>query len=180
VAVAWREVTWYSKLAAVFVFGCALWLGWYFGSAYQAAVDQEQQALATIDALADVLPGRRRVGAAQTFTHPDVRVSSPAAGVLVTSPLTVRGEARRWYFEAEFPVALYDSSGQLLAQAPARAGSDWMTEAFVPFEVTLQFSAPTTPLGVLVLRKSNPSDLRFFDDEFILPVRFSVTGDQRE
>ncbi len=38
-----------------------------------------------------------------------IRLSSPRPGEVVTSPLTIRGEARGyWFFEASFPVEFVD------------------------------------------------------------------------
>jgi hypothetical protein len=102
-----------------------------------------------------------------------IRVFAPQAGARAHSPLTVRGEARgNWYFEADFPVALYDARGSLLARGIARAQGEWMTQELVPFELSLSFSAPTAGAGRLVLYKNNPSDLREHDAELCIPVRF--------
>jgi hypothetical protein len=106
--------------------------------------------------------------------HADhIRVTSPGQDVDVHSPLKVTGEARgTWFFEASFPVTLLDANGDILARRPAQARGEWMTEAFVPFEVELTFSQPTTPTGTLVLTKDNPSGLSEHDAEVRVPVRF--------
>ena len=105
----------------------------------------------------------------------DISVTTPAPNALVTSPLTVTGEARgTWYFEASFPVELFDANGLMLAQVPAQAQGEWMTTDFVPFSVTLTFSVPTTKTGTLVLKKDNPSGLPEFDDELRIPVVFGT------
>jgi hypothetical protein len=104
--------------------------------------------------------------------NPAIRVSTPKAEQVVTSPLTVSGEARGpWYFEASFPVKLVDASGQVLATAPAQAKGEWMTPEFVPFEATLTFSTAARS-GVLVLEKSNASGLPEHADSITVPVRF--------
>ncbi len=103
-----------------------------------------------------------------------IRVSNPRPNQSVASPLTINGEARGyWFFEASFPVVLFDAEGNTLAQGIAQAKSDWMTEDFVPFESELQFAAPATVEGNLVLKKDNPSGLPENDDELIVPVLFS-------
>ena len=103
----------------------------------------------------------------------DINVSLPQPNSVVSSPLTVTGEARgTWYFEASFPVKLYDANNSLLAQAPAQALSDWMTTDFVSFSVTLTFPTPSTQTGTLVLEKDNPSGLPQNDDSFSIPVSF--------
>ena len=102
-----------------------------------------------------------------------IKVSNPEPSQLVTSPLTVKGEARgTWYFEADFPVYLYDENENLIAQGIARAESDWMTEEFVHFTTTLAFTRPETESGTLVLEKSNPSGLPENSDRLIIPVLF--------
>ncbi len=103
-----------------------------------------------------------------------IRLARPAPGDTVTSPLRVTGEARgAWYFEGSFPVRLLDAAGRELAVVPAQARGEWMTEAFVPFEVVLEFD-PSTPgtRGTLVLEKDNPSGLPEHADELRVPVIF--------
>lgn len=105
--------------------------------------------------------------------HPLINVSNPIVNQLVSSPLTISGEARgTWYFEATFPVQLFDATGKKIAEGSATAQDDWMTTEFVPFTVTLSFSKPSTPTGKLVLHKSNPSDLPENDDQIEIPVKF--------
>lgn len=108
-------------------------------------------------------------------------IDSPKADDYVTSPLTVTGRARgNWYFEASFPVKLFDDTGKLLVQAPAQAqvnpddtaGAGWMTTEFVPYTVTLAFDHPATVSGVLILYKDNPSGLPENDKELRIPVQF--------
>ena len=103
----------------------------------------------------------------------EVVVESPVRGQIVTSPLTVKGVARgTWYFEANLPVTLKDSNGNVLAQKGFQAKSEWMTTDFVPFEDTLTFSQPQTEFGLLVIERDNPSGLPEFDKSFIVQVRF--------
>ncbi|OGF82335.1 hypothetical protein A3B18_00060 [Candidatus Giovannonibacteria bacterium RIFCSPLOWO2_01_FULL_46_13] len=102
-----------------------------------------------------------------------IRLASPKPNQIVMSPLIVEGEARgTWYFEASFPVTLYDGKGNVVARAPAEAQSEWMTENFVQFKVGLKFTAPETDTGFLVLSKDNPSGLPEHDDEMRIPIRF--------
>ena len=107
--------------------------------------------------------------------HADlIKVFSPIPNEVIASPLTVRGEARgNWYFEASFPMRLYDANGTELAVIPVQATGEWMTTEFVPFQTTLTFSVPATTTGTLVLEKDNPSGLTEFDDSISIPVRFS-------
>lgn len=102
-----------------------------------------------------------------------IRVTTPENNDFIKSPLTIIGEARGfWYFEASFPVKLLDADGKQLAIKPAQAKGEWMTESFVPFEVSLEFEKPSTAGGSLILQKDNPSGLPENDRELRIPVRF--------
>lgn len=102
-----------------------------------------------------------------------IQVTNPQPNQVVTSPLTITGQARgTWYFEASFPVKLLDGNGNQIAIAPAQAQGDWMTENFVPFSVTLTFATPSTPAGTLVLEKDNPSGLPEHAAQITIPVQF--------
>jgi hypothetical protein len=102
-----------------------------------------------------------------------IRLQSPRPGEAVRSPLLVQGLARGyWFFEASFPVRIYDKNNKLLGISIAQAQGDWMTEEFVPFQATLEFKIPATKEGTLVLEKDNPSGLPEHADELRVPVRF--------
>jgi len=102
-----------------------------------------------------------------------IQVTAPRPNQVVSSPLVVAGRARgRWYFEASFPVHLFDANGKELAVVPAQAQGEWMTTDFVPFKVELVFSEPATAAGMLVLKKDNPSGLPEHEDELRIPVAF--------
>lgn len=100
-------------------------------------------------------------------------VDFPLPGDAVSSPLTVFGSARgAWYFEASFPVKIYDSNGKLLGSVAAQAQGDWMTAEYVPFTARLTFATPSTSTGVLVLQKDNPSGLPEYANELRIPIQF--------
>ncbi len=102
-----------------------------------------------------------------------IRVDFPRPNETINSPLTIIGQARgSWFFEADFPVKLYDANDKLITSAIAFAQSDWMTEDFVPFAAELKFTPPVTDSGNLVLEKANPSNLPANDDQLIIPVKF--------
>lgn len=101
-----------------------------------------------------------------------LKLDNLVAGQKVASPLTITGQAKLWYFEASFPVEIRDANGAILAQVPAQAQGEWMTEEFVPFAVTLEFAAPATATGTVVLRKDNPSGLPELDESVEIPVVF--------
>lgn len=104
-----------------------------------------------------------------------IKLDEPKSDQSVKSPLIVTGQARgNWYFEASFPVKILDANGVELGVVPAQAQGEWMTENFVPFKAVLNFKKPTTPTGVLVLMKDNPSGLAQNDAELRIPVEFDL------
>jgi len=103
----------------------------------------------------------------------DIIVESPGPNEVISSPLIITGEARgTWFFEANFTIKLLDGNGGEIAVHYAQALDEWMTEDFVPFRGEIEFEMPETDTGFLVLEKNNPSDIREYDDELIIPVRF--------
>lgn len=147
----------------------------------RVVVTSFQECLEAGNAVMESYPRRCRAGE-ETFTEyignelektDLIRISSPRPNQKITSPLVISGEARGfWFFEADFPVELFDSDGNSLGVAIARAESDWMTEGFVPFRAEISFSAQEGEGGELILKKDNPSDLRELDDELVVPVKF--------
>lgn len=102
-----------------------------------------------------------------------IRIAAPITNALVSSPLAVSGEARgMWYFEASFPLALLDANRNTVAEWYAQADGEWMTEDFVPFSGSIEFTAPATDIGYLVFKKDNPSGLSEHDASVEIPVRF--------
>ena len=102
-----------------------------------------------------------------------IKINEPRPNTMVASPLKITGEARgNWFFKASFPVRLLDETGKEIASGFATAQGEWMTENFVSFESTLEFSAPATNKGTLILQKDNPSGLPEHDDELRVPVKF--------
>jgi len=102
-----------------------------------------------------------------------IQIDNPRPNQIIESPLFIKGKARgNWYFEADFPVKLFDDNNFLLGITPAQALGDWMTEDFVPFNATLLFAVSSTPKGRLILEKDNPSGLPEYADELTIPVYF--------
>lgn len=144
---------------------------WYFEHVYTAPPMSQQVPQGIVQTGAPTATST--AGILSRGTSDFIRVSNVRPNDIVHSPLTVQGEARgNWYFEASFPVKLYDADGKELAAIPAQAQGDWMTTEFVPFEVTLEFTQPSTDTGALVLKKDNPSGLPEHDDQLVIPVRF--------
>ncbi len=107
--------------------------------------------------------------------HPLIALAFPQQDDVITSPLTIMGEARgNWFFEATFPVVLTDWNGLIIAEGFATAQEDWMTEEFVPFEAELTFTPDTSvsDRGFLILQKSNPSDVPENDDAYEITIYF--------
>ncbi len=104
---------------------------------------------------------------------PEVEVSAPLPGAVVTSPLSVTGVAKGgWFFEGQFPVRLVDASGREVASGVAHAQGDWMTSESVSFKATLTFESPGSGNGELVLSKDNPSGLPQYDQQVRIPIQF--------
>ncbi|XKT74829.1 MAG: Gmad2 immunoglobulin-like domain-containing protein [Patescibacteria group bacterium UBA2163] len=104
-------------------------------------------------------------------------VNSPEVGDSVSSPLTISGEARGyWFFEATFPIVIVDWDGRIIAEHYAEAEGDWMTEEFVPFTATLEFDTPTAGAlinrGAIILQRSNASGLPENDAALEIPIVF--------
>jgi len=108
---------------------------------------------------------------ATALTNASVKVTNPTSGQKITSPLSVTGEAKgTWYSEGEFPVTLLDGNGAEIAKANATAQGEWMTENFVSFKATLEFTTPMSPTGTLILKNSDPSGKN--PQEVKIPVQF--------
>ena len=102
-----------------------------------------------------------------------ISVSEPMPGSLISSPLTIAGQATgSWYFEGDFPIKLTDSIGNIIAEGYLSAQGDWMTENKVPFKGTLEFKKPAVANGILILSKDNPSDLDSNAGKIEIPVIF--------
>jgi len=97
---------------------------------------------------------------AETAHGVAIVITAPLAGSRVTSPLQVEGTAPGdWFFEAAFPAELHAADGHVIAQAPARAQGQWMTEAPVPYEAQLNFIVLQETPATLVLKEDMPSGL---------------------
>ncbi len=112
-----------------------------------------------------------------------IEVYSPVANTVIslasTKNLEIKGQARgTWYFEGTFPVELVNALGDTVAKGIAHADGEWMTTAFVPFTVELSIPPTVTTdqtgkIGMIVLKKDNPSGDPAKDDAFEVPVQFA-------
>lgn len=97
--------------------------------------------------------------AASTAAAAAAVVDAPISGARVTSPLVVEGTAPGdWYFEAQLPAKLMGADGAVLAEGPALAQSEWMTEAPVPYRAELSFTVTQETPATLVLQEDMPAD----------------------
>ncbi|MDD5606695.1 MAG: Gmad2 immunoglobulin-like domain-containing protein [Candidatus Pacebacteria bacterium] len=102
-----------------------------------------------------------------------IRINNPRPNEIVKSPLVIQGEARGlWFFEADFPIKIFDANNNLLGFTIAVAQEDWMSEDFVPFLAEIEFEKPLTKKGFLVLEKDNPSGLAENEDHLLVPIIF--------
>lgn len=110
-----------------------------------------------------------------------IKLDSPVPNETISSPLKITGKARgTWFFEASFPVTLTDWDGRIIAEHYATADGEWMTEEFVDFTASLEFTNPYNSgdpefmsRGTLILKKDNPSGLPEHDDYLEIPVYFA-------
>ena len=102
-----------------------------------------------------------------------VQVFYPVPYEIISNPVKIKGWARgSWFFEASFPIKVVDASNNVIGSGIAQAQDDWMTEFFVPFEASINFSEPQTPTGLIVFEKDNPSGLPSNTDQLNWPVKF--------
>jgi hypothetical protein len=97
--------------------------------------------------------------AARAARVADILVSTPSPNARVTSPLVVSGFARGpWYFEALFPAQLIGPNDEIIAEAPAQAQTDWMTEDPVEFRAEFTFNVTRETRATLFLQEAMPPD----------------------
>lgn len=114
-----------------------------------------------------------------TSTTATIQVDEPDPNDIVSSPLTVSGQATgTWFFEDSAPVYVYNSAGTRVGQGTiSTVSGNWMTTSSVAFTGTITFSNPGTATGTVVFERSNPSGLPQNAASTTVPVRFaSVPG----
>ncbi len=125
-----------------------------------------------------LIPSNKAVAPTSSNTKAEIEdlisVDAPTINAAVSSPLTISGKARGyWFFEASFPIELQDADGKKIAEAPAQAQGEWMTEEYVPFTLSLTFPAQKAgSKGTLILHKDNPSGEPQNDRSLSIPVTF--------
>lgn len=107
----------------------------------------------------------------------DVIIAVPQPDQLVSSPLTVRGQAQgSWFFEGRARLALLDDRENEIASGSARAIGDWQTSELVDFDGEITFSVESPGAGTLLFENDNPSGLPEQRRACRIPVRFSGTA----
>ena len=100
-----------------------------------------------------------------------IKVTNPEANATLSSGMILKGQARGdWFFEASFPIQLVDDQGNEVTTTIATAQSDWMTEDFVDFSATLNFTPGPNKPGKLIFKKDNPSGEAVNDNQLVVPV----------
>ncbi len=105
-------------------------------------------------------------------------LESPLPLSKITSPVTIKGKARGfWFFEASFPIYIVNWDGLIIGEGIATADGEWMTTDFVPFTASINFNLDKNTYsnkGALILKKDNPSGLPENDDALEIPVVLEV------
>jgi len=102
-----------------------------------------------------------------------ILISSPKTNEIIESPLEIEGEAvGSWFFEAQFNVELFDSHGNKLGDAILTSNDDWMTEDYVAFSGSIDFTMPSGSTGILRFLSANPSGLPEHQKTFEVRVNF--------
>lgn len=110
-----------------------------------------------------------------------ITLSKPLPNQIIVSPLIVEGMARgAWYFEASFPVKLYDEDNNLIAETVAHAQSNSLTDDFIPFKAEFSFDYLANTRGTLVLENDNPSGLPENADSLTLPIKFGAKSQEEK
>mgnify|MGYP003462225776 CR=1 FL=1 len=95
---------------------------------------------------------------AATVQSTEVTLVAPMAGARISSPLSVEGAApNNWFFEAMFPLEL-SIDGEVIAEAPAQAQTDWMVEGPVKFRGELKFDVAAEREAMLTLAEDMPRE----------------------
>ena len=175
-----KKIVFGVVVVAVALLGVYFWTQGGEDTGVDVAITSFEECVAAGNPVMESYPGQCRAGdntfvedIGNEFEKIDlIRINTPRPNQTITSPLTIEGEARGyWFFEASFPVVLIDLDGRIIGEGFATADGDWMTEEFVPFTASLTFDAPPdSNKGTLILRKDNPSGLPENDDALEVPV----------
>ncbi len=168
----YKTITWINSLIILLLL---IFLGIYFFVLQPQTEQPTEESSDSLEQTAEKTSENASTTAQESLAD-EIQVYSPQAKATITSPVEVTGQARgTWYFEGDFPVILTNWDGLILAQEPAQAQDDWMTEEFVEFSATLEFEEPANEIsnrGYLILQKDNPSGLPENDAALEIPIYF--------
>lgn len=103
----------------------------------------------------------------------EVVLSYPLPGDTISSPLKVEGRALgKWFFEAVIPLRLVTEDGEEIVRHYGEAEADWMSDNFVPFSSTLEFTTEASS-GYLIVERNNASGLAEHDAQISIPIKFN-------
>ncbi len=146
--------------------------------ALSALLDNNEQAATTTEQKAEIVATsttEQATSSMEVETVDDnlsVELISPQSNELLRNPYRVEGRARGgWFFEATLPVVLKTASGITLVETYGQADEDWMTSDWVNFHADLSFVSNGEKMGVLIIKKDNPSGLPENEAEVSYPVR---------
>ncbi len=141
-------------------------------------LDGREQATTTIEEkklIIETSTAEQSTSSTETKVMPDqstVELISPQSDELLRSPYRVEGRASGgWFFEATLPVVLKTASGVTLVETYGQADKDWMTSDWVNFHADLLFVPNGEKMGVLIIKKDNPSGLPENEAQVSYPVR---------
>lgn len=107
----------------------------------------------------------------------NVRIELPRPNAQVASPLQVEGEASgTWFFEASLPLELRTAAGETLVETAVMTEDEWMTEDFVGFSTSIDFTVTEPTAAWLVVKRSNPSGLPENDEEEQIAITLMPNG----
>jgi len=171
-------------IALLIILGASLWIIWHLPSKNdQAKIADFLSCQKAGRPIIETYPRVCQGADGKSYTeivdekalNTDPVVFSPDLSRPVTSPLTLQGEARGfWFFEQQFEVRLLDAEEQIIATGTAKTKSSALTVEFVPFNITLNFKKPRAKMGFIVLEKANPSGLASQNRIIQLPILFQA------
>lgn len=103
----------------------------------------------------------------------DALVHEPEIGQSISSPLEIAGTAPgTWFFEGRIRLQLQTLDGSVIAEKSVTTTDNWMTEAPVAFNTTLNFDTPDAKYGVVIIEKANASGRPNQAASYAVPVKF--------
>lgn len=155
----------------------------YFGPATQRALQQFQLKNGIVPATGSFGPLtraaiKRMLSQAGVVVKPGIVIASPVENAIVSAPLRVAGvvSGDKWpCVDGQVgTAAILDQSGVQLATAALKTNRD-CTASTLPFEAILNFQAPKTGTGMVLLKSQGTAIAAPQDQEVRIPVRLAAT-----